>query len=66
MSTTHEIETAVKQLPKAEFRKLLDWMVELDQAEWDAQIEADSNAGKLDHLAEQALREYQAGLCRPL
>jgi hypothetical protein len=33
---------------------------------WDAQIEADANAGKLDALAAEALAEYHNGTAREL
>ena len=34
---------------------------DIDAAAWDAQIEADAAAGKLDALAAEALAEYNAG-----
>ena len=43
------------------FAKLRDWFIEFDQARWDKQLEADSNAGKLDFLINAALAEHQAG-----
>jgi len=42
----------------AEFRK---WFAEFDADAWDAQIEADATAGRLDPLADEALEEYQRG-----
>lgn len=54
MSTVQEIEAAIAQLSKDEFWKLTDRVIALREAEWDRQIEADANAGKLDRLFEQA------------
>jgi hypothetical protein len=42
----------------ARFRK---WFVEYDAAAWDKQLEADVAAGRLDALANEALREHKAG-----
>ena len=56
-----EIETATAALPPPEFAKIRQWFVELDNDAWDAQIEADAAAGKLDALAAEALAEYHAG-----
>lgn len=36
------------------------------QDEWDKQIERDVKAGKLDKLAQEAKREYEAGETTPL
>jgi hypothetical protein len=40
--------------------------VEKDWQTWDAQLERDSAAGKLDFLAEEALRDAESGNTRPL
>jgi hypothetical protein len=37
------------------------WFLEQHWKAWDAQIEADAKAGKLDHLASEAKAEYAAG-----
>ena len=36
------------------------------EQDWDKQIEEDVAAGRLDHLLEEAKRQYEAGLCCPL
>jgi len=64
MSTIEAIEEAVEKLPHAELAKFRRWFAEFDAAAWDAQIEADAAAGKLDVLAEEALAEYRAGKAR--
>ena len=46
--------------------KIHEWFLEFEQARWDKQLEADSNAGKLDFLINAALAEHEAGLTREL
>ncbi len=46
--------------------KIYEWFIEFEQARWDKQLEADSNAGKLDFLINAALAEHEAGLTREL
>lgn len=64
--TRIEIERAVEQLSPEELANFRRWFVEFDAAAWDAQIEADAAAGKLDALAEEALAEYRAGKAREI
>lgn len=59
-----EIKQAVAQLPPQEVTALTAYLVELDQAAWDKQIEADSASGKLDFLFEEAEKERVAGTLR--
>ena len=37
------------------------WFAEFDAAAWDWQIAEDAGSGKLDALADEALRDYRAG-----
>jgi hypothetical protein len=66
MSTVAEIERAIEQLSVDELQKLRAWFGERDADDWDKQIEADVAAGKLDALAEQAIRELREGRCTDL
>ncbi len=66
MSTVQEIEAAIASLPKEEFWKLTDRLLALREDAWDRQIEADSQAGKLNRLFEQADRDFEAGRCQEL
>ncbi|MDO9161422.1 MAG: hypothetical protein Q8N35_02470 [Methylococcaceae bacterium] len=50
MMSVETIEEQIAELDNASFSKLRDWFVEFDKSRWDKQIEADSNAGKLDFL----------------
>ena len=38
-----------------------EWFAQYDAEAWDRQMGADAKAGKLDALAERALRDHQAG-----
>lgn len=58
-----ELETAVQQLSENEFASFRTWFLEYDAQLWDRQFEADVQAGRLDWLADEALRETQAGRC---
>lgn len=60
------LEQAVEQLPPEELAKFRRWFARFDADAWDAQIEADAAAGKLDALAEEALAEYRSGQAREI
>ncbi len=66
MSTIQEITSAIAKLPKEQVAEIRAWLEERAEAEWDAQIEQDSRAGRLDHLINQALADHQAGRTKPL
>jgi hypothetical protein len=61
MSKVEQIENQIRQLTAAELNDLREWFIALDADAWDAQIEADARSGKLDRLAEAALRDHAAG-----
>lgn len=44
-------------MPK-EFRELRAWVAEHDAEVWDRQFDNDVRAGKLDAIADQALRDF--------
>lgn len=66
MRTVEDITAAIAQLPPEQVAQIRAWLAERAQAEWDAQIEQDERAGRLDTLAEQALAEHRAGRTTPL
>jgi hypothetical protein len=65
MSTIQEIEVAIEQLPRDELFKLANWISSKFADEWDKQIQEDIKAGRLDHLAQNALSEFHAGRTTP-
>ncbi len=66
MSSVDEIRTAIERLAPEEAARLLAWFEEYAAEQWDRQIEGDAEAGKLDALADEALRDHKAGRTRPL
>ena len=66
MGKIERLEQQIRELSAQELAEVRRWFVEYDADAWDRQIEADTNAGKLDHLMEEALAEYKAGKTRPL
>jgi len=61
MSKVESIEEQIKALSTDELAQLRAWFLEFDWALWDQQLERDVAGGKLDKLAEDALRDYAAG-----
>jgi hypothetical protein len=50
-------------------RPLAEWLekiLEIEAEAWEREIEEDAEAGRLNFLAEEALREYKAGKTREL
>jgi len=66
MISVEVLEKQITELDNESFSKLRDWFIEFEQSRWEKQIEADSNAGKLDFLIDAALAEHQAGKTRSL
>lgn len=66
MSAVRNAEEAVKELSGAELAEFRRWFYEFDGKVWDAKLEADIEAGKLDELADEAIAEHRAGRTRPL
>jgi hypothetical protein len=64
--SVEELEKAVAELPPDKLAKFRAWFEEFAADEWDRQIEADIKAGKLDAMAEEAIKEHKAGLSRKL
>ena len=61
MANITEIQQAILALSESEFVEVRQWFSELDWRKWDRQIEADSEAGKLDFLISEALNEKEKG-----
>jgi hypothetical protein len=61
-----ELETAVRKLPAPDLTLFAQWFEEYLADAWDAQIEADAMAGRLDRAASEAKAAYEAGKCTPL
>ena len=61
MSKVEKIEHDICALSPKELAQLRAWFLDFDWAAWDRQLEADAQAGKLDALADKALRDHAAG-----
>ncbi len=66
MRSVTEIQLEIEKLSPAEQRKLAHWFAEVQADAWDAQIEEDINAGRLDHLIAQAEADIAAGRTKSL
>jgi len=64
MSRVEEIEAAIEGLPPEEYRRIVQWFRVREQRRWDEQMDADSLAGKLDFLFDEAESESARGLLR--
>ena len=61
MAAVQEIKQAILNLPEAEYAEIIEWFYDLEEGEWDRQIEEDSASGKLDFLKAQAEEANQNG-----
>ena len=61
MGKIENLEEQILALSPEEFARFREWFAQFDAEAWDRQLEADVKAGKLDKLAERALRAHAAG-----
>jgi len=61
MTRTERAESEIQQMSAEELAAFRAWFAEFDAKEWDRQIERDAQAGRLDALADRALRDHEAG-----
>jgi len=66
MTTAEDIEKAIEQLDPRELARFRAWYEAFEADRFDAAIERDAHAGKLDALAEEALAAHRTGLSRDL
>ena len=66
MTKLEKIEQEIAALSRDEIFKLGDWFRALHADLWDAQIEEDAKAGRLDKLVNQARADIAAGKVRAL
>lgn len=66
MTRIAKIQEEILALSETDYLQLRQWLSELDKDEWDRQIEADSNAGKLDFLIDEALEGKKKGTLKNL
>ena len=61
MNQVELIEKQIEKLSSEELAKFRMWYAVFDAEAWDRQFEADVKAGKLDALADKALRGHSSG-----
>ena len=61
MSTVLAIASAVQRLSPGELTAFRDWFLTFDAGQWDQQFAEDVAAGRLDVLANEAIRDRRAG-----
>jgi hypothetical protein len=66
MSNLKEIERAVSQLSTEELAAFRLWFAEFDAEIWDQKFEDDVASGRLEGLAEKALKHLREGNCTDL
>ena len=66
MTRVEELETEVSRLSPDELSRFRVWFAGFDAALWDKQIELDAKSGKLDHLAEKAIQDFDSEKCKEL
>jgi hypothetical protein len=66
MSKIDSLKAEIESLPSEEFAEIFRWLSEKDWERWDAEIAADSDAGRLDFLEREALDEKAKGKLRDL
>ncbi len=61
MGKVEKLEQDVQALSPDELAEFRAWFLEYDWAAWDRQLEQDVKNGRLDDLADRALRDHSAG-----
>ena len=61
MSKVELIEQQIEKLSSEELAVFRSWYAVFDAEAWDRQFEADVKAGKLDALADKAVRAHTSG-----
>jgi hypothetical protein len=66
MATVKELEKAVTDLPSDKLAEFRTWFESFDAGQWDKQFEEDVKSGKLNRVAEKAIKDYSKGKAKPL
>ena len=66
MTNVAKIQEEILALSETDYRQLKQWFNELEWDEWDRQIAADSDAGKLDFLITEAVEAKEKGTLKNL
>ena len=66
MSKIDELKADIEGLPSEELAELFRWLSEKEWESWDKEIEADSQAGRLDFLVREAREEKAKGTLKEM
>jgi len=66
MSKIDELKAEIMSLPSEQIAEIFRWLSEKDGERWDREIEADSQAGRLDFLINEAAEEKAKGTLKDL
>ena len=66
MSKIDELKEDIEKLPSEELAELFRWLSEKEWRSWDKEIEADSQAGRLDFLVREAREEKAKGTLKEM
>jgi len=66
MSKIDELKAEIERLPSEGMAEILRWLSEKHWEKWDKEIEADSQAGRLDFLVREARGEKAKGKLKDL
>ncbi|MBL1278097.1 MAG: hypothetical protein COB30_018630 [Ectothiorhodospiraceae bacterium] len=61
MRKVEEIEQDIEKLSKNELESFRCWFFDFDAQAWDSQIFNDTESGKLDKLADEAINDFRTG-----
>ena len=61
MGKIENLERLIKELSAKELSKFREWFAAFDAEAWDRQFDSDVRGGKLDALAEKALKTHASG-----
>ena len=63
MDKIEKIEREIREFSPSELAAFRKWFHDFDAEAWDRQLKEDAQAGKLDALAEAALKAWECGEC---
>lgn len=66
MGKVEKVEREIEALSPEELARFRAWFLEFGWAAWDARLQRDVQAGRLDALAEKALADHAARKTTPL
>ena len=66
MSTVSELQEAILGLSEDDYSRLRRWLLDRDWEQWEREFDEDARAGKLDTLADEALKAKARGYLKDL